>query len=197
MPNWADTSYVISGDEKQVRELYETMTGLENRTESLIENGFGKTWLGNLVTVLGADWEKIHCRGKWENLTYEDGVIRFNTMTAWGRMYMVDDLIQEKYPDVGIYWLCEETGLEIFETNDTGGVWFSEKWKMDACTKKGDTYEYYSEDDADLLCKHISEMLGEDIRSVKEAKMRAKEYNEEHSNGDYYIYITEIEYNYD
>lgn len=36
-----------------MRDLYEKMKSLEEREKPLVENDFGVTWLGNLVTLLG------------------------------------------------------------------------------------------------------------------------------------------------
>ena len=38
--------YVIDGDAKEVKQLYELMKGLEERETPSVENGFGTTWLG-------------------------------------------------------------------------------------------------------------------------------------------------------
>ena len=62
MPNWCFTSFVVRVEDKEVCDLYEKMRSLEQREESLVENGFGKTWVGNLVTLLGGDWNTIYCR---------------------------------------------------------------------------------------------------------------------------------------
>lgn len=55
MPNWCSTAYVIDGDAKEVKQLYELMKGLEERKTPSVENGFGTTWLGCLVDALGKD----------------------------------------------------------------------------------------------------------------------------------------------
>ena len=44
MPNWCSTAYVIDGDAKEVKQLYELMKGLEERKTPSVENGFGTTW---------------------------------------------------------------------------------------------------------------------------------------------------------
>ena len=41
MPNWCSTEYVIDGDAKEVKQLYELMKGLEERETPSVENGFG------------------------------------------------------------------------------------------------------------------------------------------------------------
>ena len=59
MPNWCSTAYVIDGDAKEVKQLYELMKGLEERKTPSVENGFGTTWLGCLVDALGKDWNDV------------------------------------------------------------------------------------------------------------------------------------------
>lgn len=63
MPNWCSTAYVIDGDAKEVKQLYELMKGLEERKTPSVENGFGTTWLGCLVDALGKGLER--CTLPW------------------------------------------------------------------------------------------------------------------------------------
>ena len=64
MPNWCDTGYAVTGDQEQVKDLYQKMKSLSDNPESLLENGFGKLWVGNLVYLLGGNTENIYCRGE-------------------------------------------------------------------------------------------------------------------------------------
>lgn len=84
MPNWCSSSYVIEGDKKEVKKLYGIMHGLEKRKTPAVKNGFGTAWLGCLVNALGADWNKVYCRGDWSNLEMEQDTLKFSTETAWG-----------------------------------------------------------------------------------------------------------------
>ena len=69
MPNWAYTQYHAVGDKEQLQQLHSIMDELESmKAPGLHENGFGPSWLGNLIIKLGGDWEKIYCRGYWDNL---------------------------------------------------------------------------------------------------------------------------------
>ncbi len=45
MPNWCSTAYVIEGDAKEVKSLYELMKRLQERKEPSVKNGFGTTRL--------------------------------------------------------------------------------------------------------------------------------------------------------
>lgn len=45
MPNWCFTSYVVTGDEEELRELNDLMEKLERMSEPKVQNGFGPQWL--------------------------------------------------------------------------------------------------------------------------------------------------------
>ena len=68
MPNWCWISYIAVGDKQEIHDLYNKMKSLEDAEKSLVENDFGKTWLGNLVTILGGDWKAIRCKGCFSEL---------------------------------------------------------------------------------------------------------------------------------
>lgn len=84
MPNWSYSSYYVTGDKEQIKMLHSIMLELEEmKSPGLHENGFGSTWLGNLVIKLGGDWEKVYCRGYWDNLLlHEDGTVSFSVESA-------------------------------------------------------------------------------------------------------------------
>ena len=131
MPNWCYTNYVVVGRESEVAALHKTIQDLEAREESLLPNGFGKLWLGNLVHILGGDWEKIYCRGLILDYSLESGILRLNVESAWGEMEETRHFIQSKYPSLKIYYQSEESGMCIYETNDKDGTYFPHRWILD------------------------------------------------------------------
>lgn len=132
MPNWAYTIYIVRGDEEEVARLQQVIKDLDIRAESLLPNGFGKLWMGNLVHVLGGDWEKVYCRGKI--LDYDmmaDGVLRFDVESAWGELDEVRALILSRFPKLDIRFQSEEPDMDYFSTNDDSGTTFSDRWVLD------------------------------------------------------------------
>ena len=121
MPNWCSTAYVIDGDAKEVKQLYELMKGLEERKTPSVENGFGTTWLGCLVDALGKDWNDVRCRGSWNGLEMDGDVLKFSTETAWAPCSETFDLVREAFPNLRYYFQAEEPGMEVYETNDEFG----------------------------------------------------------------------------
>ena len=172
MPNWCFTQYAIKGPRKDVQSLYRKMNNLEKRDSPLLPNGFGKTWLGCLVKRLGRNPQSVYCRGDWKDLEIgKDGVLRFNTEHAWSRPSEVEDLIQEKYPDLSIFFLEEELGMDIFQTNDMYGEFFKEKIILDDET---DGMEYFTED---AFLEKISEIKGEPVADMEAAEGFLSLYN--------------------
>ena len=142
MPNWAYTQYKNRGSEKEVAALYKTIQSLAERKESLLPNGFGKLWLGNLVNALGGDWEKIYCRGQILDYSLENGLLIINTETAWGEMSETRHFIQSKFPSLQIYFQTEEPGMCIFQTNDAAGEYFPDRWLLDWNDEAKNLYIY-------------------------------------------------------
>ncbi len=147
MPNWCYTQYKIKGSESEVAALYKSIQTLEQREESLLPNGFGKLWLGNLVHALGADWNDIYCRGQILDYNLDNGLLVINTETAWGEMSEVRHLIQSKYPSLQIFFQTEEPGMCIFQTNDRTGEYFPERWLLDWNDEQNSLYlwEYFKD----------------------------------------------------
>lgn len=167
MPNWCFSSYVVTGDEKEVRDLYEKMKSLEDRKESLVENGFGKSWLGNLVTLLGGDWKKIYCRGEWSDLDKDDddGALRFDTDTAWSEPDEVVAFLKKHYPSLRFYFVAEEPGMGYYVTNDAEGEHFPGRYYF----SEADDAEpyYYAEDELDEFLHDVGNYIGKELKNIK------------------------------
>ena len=147
MANYAYTTYKIKGGEEEVAALHKTIQDLKQREESLLPNGFGKLWLGNLVHALGGDWEKLYCRGQILDYSLDNGLLFISTETAWGEMSDVRHFIQYKFPSLEIYFQTEEPGMCIFQTNDHTGEYFPERWLLDWNDEAGNLYlwEYFKD----------------------------------------------------
>lgn len=191
MPNWCTTSYNISGPQKDIRSLYNKMKRLQNRKESLLPNGFGETWLGNLVNRLGADWQTVNCRGEWSNLMMKGGDLHFDTCSAWCRCNEVEDVIRDKYPDLEIVFISEELGCDIFETNDATGEIFPERVIIDT---EDEGTEYYTVDEAlHVLCDKLG--LDPESTSWEQAMKLCKERNDlqDAAENEAHIWVHEVE----
>jgi len=126
MPNWNSTAVIVTGPSKDISDLYNIMCSLEEADKPTIENGFGNRWYGCLVEALGAKWDKVRCRGSWYDVEkYDENTLKWWDETAWGPLTEVFDVIEKHYPDVEIYWQCEEPGMSIYASNDINHKFFN------------------------------------------------------------------------
>lgn len=189
MPNWCISNHTIVGEEKELSELYSLMKGLEDMKTPLVPNGFGSDWLGCLIVALGKKWEDYKCRGYWCCLERHKGSITFDTTTAWCPMNEVFDLLCEKFPSISHYYYAEEPGCCIYETNDTEGEYYPERFYVNICTSDETSCSEYFEDIKDAL-KWIGEMEGHSFNTREEVKEYFKERSKENDN--VYCYIHDI-----
>ena len=185
MPNWCSTSYVIDGKRKEVQSLFSKMNNLENRKKPLVDNTFGKTWLGCLVTKLGGDWQKVYCRGSWSDLDWNGAILRFNTETAWGPMDEVFKFIKKQYPSLEIYWQAEEDGNGVYCSNDVKGRYFKDRYRIehDCC------YEYFST--LDGLAEYVSGIIGKEVKTMDDINAAIESWNNSTDDYDAMIYLNE------
>ena len=100
MPNWCDCTYKCVGDLKEVKSLYKILKYIDRRKTSIEKNGFGKWWLGNLVTKLGGNWEKYRCRGEITYYELNNNILTICQSTAWYEQEGVRNIIEEKFPSI-------------------------------------------------------------------------------------------------
>lgn len=70
------------GDPKGVRALHKVLKYIDRRKTTIVRNGFGKWWLGNLVTKLGGKWEDYRCRGEIVDYSLEGDILIITQMTS-------------------------------------------------------------------------------------------------------------------
>lgn len=177
MPNWAYTQYHAVGDKEQIQKLHSIMDELEcMKAPGLHDNGFGSTWLGNLIIKLGGDWKKIYCRGSWDNLCLNDDSLDFTVESAWGELNEVREFIEKNFPDIKLYYQSEEPGMVIYVTNDDTGEYFPERYYL--WVEDGETQ--YHKTLADLI-KDVEEITGsKHLKTLDSCKKALESYSRKH-----------------
>lgn len=177
MPNYCDTTYKCVGDLNEVKSLHKVLKYIDKRKTSILKNGFGKWWLGNLVTKLGGDWEKYRCRGEITDYSLDENVLTINQCTAWCEQSGVRRIIEEIFPSIKVYYMEEESGCELFSTNDTSGLYFPSRYILDS------TDEWEEFDTIDEAAKFVSKIVGKAVNASFDDVIEALEiYQEEHDD---------------
>ena len=107
MPNWCFTDIKMTGEKEKVQFLHDKIE--EWTSKNYMQNGFGNTWLGNIVLGSGIATEEDidkhdapRCRG---SIVYTDidlfdtnnAELTVQTETAWNPMMKMWSMINEQY----------------------------------------------------------------------------------------------------
>lgn len=180
MPNWASTSYVFKGaNEKQAQDLYDKIDSLSKMKEPVEPNGFGLSWMGCLVILLGGDIDKVYSRGEIIDYNLNGNLVSFDCETAWDEMPEFRHFLEQQYPDSKIYYQVEDCGNCVYATNDADGEYFKDRYCLDSY----DGLEYFEtiEEAAEYIGETIGKKLTPDFAEIENA---IDEYMEEHDNSD-------------
>lgn len=168
MPNWCFTNIAMTGQIEKVQFLHDKIK--EWTSKDYMQNGFGNTWLGNIVLGSGIATEEDidkrdtpRCRGVIVDLeinfldpcvisfyfgaTRQQGaVLNIQTETAWNPMIKMWSMINEHYNlGLEITYTAEEPGCELYETNDItiSGTYIIDAYDLDGVqTEYGVKEEY-------------------------------------------------------
>lgn len=186
MPNWCFTNYVFEGNKEEIKDLYDKLKSLEEMEKPSVENGFGKRWLGCVVSLFGGKWEEINCRGDFMDLEVpDDNTIQLSTQTAWGDMPEVWDFVLENYKSITYYFYAEETGVCYYATNDSEGKYFPERFIVEQFSEQTE----YFDNETDLFT-HIASVVRKTIANQEEMSIAIEIYNTENEADN--IYVNEI-----
>ena len=182
MSNTCFTTYkVVSENKKDVTKLFKTIKRLDGRKTPLVKNGWydPKLWLGCLVKALSGDPNKVYCRGTITFYEMEDDVLTLNTETAWAEMSEARHFIESCFPGMKIYYIEEESGCEIFNTNDSEGIYFKDRYYLDGF----DDSEYF--ETLEEAAVYVKEIVGHEVEATVKAIDKAlSDYVEEHEEDD-------------
>lgn len=117
------------------------------------------------------------CRGEISDYELEDDVLTINTETAWSEMTETRHFTESVFPGMKIYYIEEEGGCDVYNTNDTVGMFFSDRYYLDSEQYlDGHYFEAIGE-----LKVVISEIVGHPVgESFIECEDALDKYMEEH-----------------
>lgn len=181
MANWAMTDYAIEGPKEILEKINDAI--LHHETSE----GASEHWEGDILKALGIEWtDDRYLRGFiydgpwWDN--DEHTSLRFQAEEAWD-VTDFHEVLEETYPEIKIYWNCEEPDNEVYMTNDKEGKYFSERYYVDICIHDDYWSDYFKTEET--AYKYVEEVTGckneEDV----------EKFNEEHEDTDEYINIHE------
>ena len=152
MANTCTTDYIFEGEGAQIRALHselEKIAKAKPKCTDYHDWHIQSNWLGYVAEkVLGLDSEKISCRGEFnlgeiDNCPYDDNLLTLgvSAYTAWSPCTELFEKLAEKY-DCKLYWIAEELGCELFQSNDSDEKYFHDTIIVDTDDEGS---EYFSD----------------------------------------------------
>lgn len=175
MPNWCDTTYAFIGSEADLDDFEARIN--EYTARDFRENGYGTSWLGNVIHGFGHNETEIGCRGWIEDIQRESSThLQICTQTAWTELVAMWDIIcHHNYDDrISYVYRAEEPSNGHFINTDSSGEYFPEKYLIDAYLEDYEDldivewYDYYETTDGVL--NDASRFLKRKVNSIKELK---------------------------
>ena len=120
----------------------------------------------------------------------EQGVLRFWAEERWG-LQDFEERLRQKFPDITVYWVVEESGMNIYCTNDKEGKYFPERYWVD--TAQDDIYrsEYFQTEEA--VYKWLSKITNGRVKSKEDVEKFNSDYEDSDTDDENFIYIHEFE----
>jgi hypothetical protein len=177
-------AYAIEGPQKNLEEILGAiclaMTDKEHWTEykACEHLGFSEQELDD--KRLGGEIS--------EEPEIKDGVLRFWAEERWG-LQGFNEVLEQKFPDIKVYWIVEEPGNEVYCTNDKEGKYFPERYWVD--TAQDDIYqsEYFKTEEA--MYKWLYEKYG--VKSEEDVEAFNSDYEDSCTEDENFIHIHEFE----
>lgn len=187
MPNWCQTTYACVGEKKDVQALYNAILACQRAEEPIVNNGFGNLWLGCVIEYFGKKWTDYgHCRGEIFDYQIQDDVLFIYQETAWCEQEDFRKFIEDTFKSIKVYYMEEEPGCEVYCTNDREGLFFSDRYFLDAYEDP----QYF--ETIEEAAKFVSDLVGQevsaDVNAIESALDEYVEVRQENDEDVYYCF---------
>lgn len=121
----------------------------------------------------------------------ENGILKLDTESAWRFQSSGWEAVRKKFPAVSIYYLAEELGNCLFETNDTTRRHFPYKYCLDWWDEReGNGETEYFNDDCSLI-EYVHDHFDSTVGTFEQAEKALQAFGER----DNLANLTEIHHN--
>ena len=187
MANIASVAYAIEGSEESLKKIAEALIVAVNSDDKRYEMYQAAEYLGLPITdetILGGEISDEPTRDE------NTGALRFWSEERWGLQDFAE-LLEKHFSDIKVYWIVEESGMEIYCTNDREGKYFPERYWVDTAIDDIYNSEYFKTEEAVYMW----------LAKLTHGRVKSKEdvlkFNSEHENSgtddENFIYIHEFE----
>lgn len=185
MANIASVAYAIEGSEESLKKIAEAIIKAVHSKDKRYEMYQAAEYLKLPIT------DGISLGGEIEDEPeLENGVLRFWSEERWGLQDFAD-LLEEKFPDIKVYWIVEEPGCEVYCTNDWEGKYFPERYYVDTCIDDIYNSEYFQTEEAAYAW--LDKLTNGRVKSKEDVEKFNADYEDSGTDDVNFIYVHEFE----
>ena len=184
MANMASVSYRIEGPKETLEKINDAILKAMpqkehwDEWEACINLGFTEEELDG--KRLGGEIDDEPSLG--------ENTLEFYAEERWG-LQDFEGLLRKKFPEIKVYWIVEESGCDVYATNDKEGKYFPERYWVD--TAQDDIYDSEYFNDEESMWKWLDEKYG--VKSKEEVDAWNADYEATGDDCENFIYIHEFE----
>ena len=187
MPNWCTTSYMIEGPHETLKKINDAILHHE------VQENSSSDWEGNVLLALGITWKQNTPDGKGyymrgfiqDSPSLGENTLEFYADEAWG-VTDFNEVLEKNFPDIKVYFIAEEPGMEVYITNDAEGKFFPTRYYVDTCIKDDYQSEYFETEEE--AYKWLSDITQGKITNEEQVNA----FNSDVEDTDDFIYVYEF-----
>lgn len=187
MANMASVSYAIEGPKETLQKINEAIVVAVNSDDKRYELYQAAEYLKLPIkndTRLGGE---ISEEPTWDENT---GALRFWSEERWGLQDFAE-LLEKQFPDIKVYWIVEESGCEVYCTNDKEGKYFPERYWVDTAIDDIYNSEYFETEEQ--VYKWLDKLTYGRVKSEADVEKFNADYEDSGTDDENFIYIHEFE----
>lgn len=165
MANMASVAYAIEGSKESLKAI---------QTAIILADEDKEHWTEYTTCIkLGYTDEDLEDKRLGGEINSDDaeitnkGVLRFWAEERWG-LQDFHKLLKQKFSDIIVYYVVEESGCDIYYTNDKKGKYFPDRYYVDTCINGDYQSEYFSTEKA--MYAWLSSITNNAVKSEKDIK---------------------------
>lgn len=187
MANMASVAYAVEGPKETLQKINEAIVVAVNSDDKRYEMYQVAEYLNLPITDETSLGGEISEEPEWDENT---GALRFWSEERWG-LQDFNELLEAQFPDVKVYWIVEESGMEIYCTNDKEGKYFPERYLVDTCIDGIYNSEYFKTEEQAYAW--LNKLTYGKVKSKEDVEKFNANHEDSGTDDENYIYIHEFE----
>lgn len=187
MANMASVAYAIEGPKETLQKINGALITAVHSEDKRYEMYQAAEYLKLPITDETRLGGEISEEPTWDENT---GALRFFSEERWGLQDFAE-LLEKHFPDIKVYWIVEEPGMEIYCTNDKDGKYFPERYWVDICIDGIYDSDYFKTEKQ--IYKWLDKLTYGRVKSKEDVEEFNADYEDSGTEDENFIYVHEFE----